>query len=235
MAFGESNRCRGEGMAGMKDNGMKRACRYAGTAAVALVLAIFGSDVAAAGGSPLSFGKPDFELTGRVYDNATKEPIEGAYVVALYYEGIVGPAAMTKRCKRAKGMYTGKDGTFHFSVEKLDGLNPGMVMAIKPSYFSLWPVMPPTDVWRKQDKEAYTGHDLPLQKQNPQQPSWQMGHGDVYCTGADWREDVEAAIEFLKIRLAEVRRLGLTGNQGLKAIEAKIEDLQSLPTKTRNK
>jgi len=209
--------------------------RVAAALAVGVGLAAFGSTVNAAGGNPLSFGKPDFELTGRAYDDATKEPIEGAYVVALYYEGVVGPAAMTKRCKRAKGMYTGKDGTFHFPVEKLDGLSPGMVMAIKPGYFSLWVTLPPDDVWKKQSKEAYSGRDTPLQKQDPQKPSWQLGHGDVYCTGADWREDVEAAIEFLKIRLAEVKRLGLTGSQGLKAIEAKIEDLQSLPTKTRNK
>lgn len=216
-------------------SGLVFATRGALAIAAALGLAMFGSSAGASGGSPLSFGKPDFELTGRVYDDATKEAIEGAYVVALYYEGVVGPAAMTKRCKRAKGMYTGKDGTFHFPVEKLDGLNPGMVMAIKPGYFSLWVTLPPDDVWKKQGKEAYSGRDTPLQKQDPQKPSWQLGHGDVYCTGAEWREDVEAAIEFLKIRLAEVRRLGLTGNQGLKAIEAKIEDLQSLPTKTRNK
>ena len=209
--------------------------RAAAALAVGVSLAIFGSNVDAAGGSPKSFGKPDFELTGRVYDEATKELIEGAYVVALYYEGYSSLAAVGKRCKRAKGKYTGKDGRFHFPVEKLDGLSPGMVMAIKPGYFSLWPVIPPTDVWKKQGKEAYSGRDLPLQKQDPQKPSWQMGHGDVYCTGADSREDVEAAIEFLKIRLAEVKRLGLTGSQGLKAIEAKIEDLQSLSTKTRNK
>jgi hypothetical protein len=203
--------------------------------AVGIGLTTLGSDVHAAGGNPLSFGKPDFELTGRVYDEATKGPIEGAYVVALYYEGVVGPAAMTKRCKRAKGMYTGKDGTFHFPVEKLDGLSPGMVMAIKPGYFSLWVTLPPDDAWKKQGKEAYSGRDTPLQKQDPQKPSWQLGHGDVYCTGAEWREDVEAAIDFLKIRLAEVKRLGLTGSQGLKAIESKIEDLMSLPKKTRNK
>ncbi|MDH5263207.1 MAG: hypothetical protein OEX21_00515 [Betaproteobacteria bacterium] len=209
--------------------------RVAAALAVVVGLATFGSGVHASGGNPLSFGKPDFELTGRVYDEATKEPIEGAYVVALYYVDVIGPAALTTKCVRAKGMYTGNDGTFHFPVEKRDGNSPGKVMAIKSGYFSLWPVIPPTDVWKKQGKEAYSGRDLPLQKQDLQKPSWQMGHGDVYCTGAEWREDVEAAIEFLKLRLAEVRRLGLTGDKGLKAIEAKIDDLQSLPTKSRNK
>ncbi|MBL0142907.1 MAG: hypothetical protein IPP91_12600 [Betaproteobacteria bacterium] len=202
-------------------------------AAAMIVCGMSGSTLAA-GGNPLSFGKSDFEMTGRVYDDATKEPIEGAYVVALYYEGIVGPAALTKRCKRAKGMYTGKDGTFHFPVEKLDGLNPGMAMAIKPGYFSLWAVLAEPEAWRKQTKEAYTGRDLPLKKQDPQKPSWQHGHGDVYCTGADWREDVEAAIEFITIRLAEAKRLG-AGIQGTRAIESMIEDLQSLPSRKRGK
>jgi hypothetical protein len=203
--------------------------RGAAALAIGVGLAVFGPAGHAAGGSLLSFGKPDFELTGRVYDEATKEPIEGAYVVALYYEGVVGPAAMTKRCKRAKGMYTGKDGMFHFPVEKLDGLSPGMVMAIKPSYFSLWPVIPRDDVWKKQGKEAYSGRDLPLQKQDPQKPSWQMGHGDVYCTGAEWREDVEAAIEFLRLRLDEERRLGLATQriEGTTGMMKRLESMRS--------
>lgn len=188
----------------------------------------------AAGGNPLSFGKPDFELTGRVYDEATKEPIEGAYVVAIYYERIASPAALTQRCKRTKGMYTGKEGKFHFPVEKLDGLNPGVVTAIKPGYFSLWEILPPDDVWRKQGKEAYTGRDLPQQKQDPKKPSWQLGAGDVYCTGADSREHVEAAIEFLKIELSEEQRLGAR-KQGLDALRQMIEDLQSRPARKGGK
>ena len=207
MAFGESNRCESEGPMSAT-GGIGFVTRAAAALAVGVSLAIFGSNVDAAGGSPKSFGKPDFELTGRVYDEATKEPIEEAYVVALYYERISSPAALTQRCKRAKGMYTGKDGTFHFPVEKLDGLNPAMVTAIKPGYFSLWEILPPDDVWKKQGKAAYTGRDLPLQKQDLQKPSWQMGAGDVYCTGAEWREDVEAAVEFLRIRLSEEKRLG---------------------------
>jgi len=234
MAFGESNRCKG-GEKMTTFGGAGFVIRVAAALAIGGGLATFGSAVHAAGGNPLSFGKPDFELTGRVYDEATKESLEGAYVVALYYEDVIGPAALTTRCKRAKGMYTGKDGTFHFPVEKRDGNSPGMVMAIKPGYFSLWPVIPRDDVWKKQGKEAYSGRDLPLQRQDTQKPSWQMGHGDVYCTGADSREDVEPAIEFLKIRLAEVKRLGLTGSQGLKAIESKIEDLQSLSKKAGTK
>ena len=184
----------------------------------------------AAGGNPLSFGKPDFELTGRVYDDETKEPIEGAYVVALYYEGYSSLAAVGKRCKRAKGMYTSKDGKFHFPVEKLDGLSPGQVMAIKTGYFSLWPIMPPTDVWKKQGKEAYTGHDLPLKRQDPTNPSWQLGHSDIYCLTADAREDVEAAVEFLEISLGEERRMGFT-QQRISGTAKMIRSLQELPAR----
>jgi hypothetical protein len=131
-------------------------------------------------------------------------------------------------------MYTGEDGTFHFPVEKRDGNSPGKVTTIKSGYFSLWGVIPPTDVWRKQGKEAYSGRDTPLQKQDPQKPSWQLGHGDVYCTGAEWREDVEAAIEFLKLKLAEEQRLGAR-KQGLDALRRMIEELDSRPAQKGRK
>jgi hypothetical protein len=131
-------------------------------------------------------------------------------------------------------MYTGKDGMFHFPVEKLDGLSPGMVMAIKPGYFSLWVKLPPDDVWKKQGKEAYSGRDTPLQKQDPQMPSWQLGHGDVYCSHAESREDVEAAIEFLKLEFSEEQRLGAR-KQGLDALGRMIEELQSRPVRKGGK
>lgn len=208
--------------------------RSTSVAGCILAAAMTAGAALAAGGNPLSFGKPDFELTGRVYDDDTKEPIEGAYVVALYYEGYSSFAAVGRRCKRAKGMYTDKDGTFHFPVQKLDGDNPGMVMAIKPGYFSLWAVIPEAEAWRKQTKAAYTGRDLPLKKQDPANPSWQLGHGNVYCLTADAREDVEAAVEFLKIRLAEERRLAFT-RQRIEATTGMIQDLEALPARRGNK
>jgi hypothetical protein len=232
MEYGESNRCESQAqMSAIGRTGFMT--RVAAVLAVVVGLAVFGP-VGPATGGLLSLGKPDFELTGRVYDEATKEPIEGAYVVALYYERISGPAALTQRCKRTKGMYTSKDGTFHFAVEKLDGLNPAVVTAIKPGYFSLWEILPPDDVWKKQGKEAYSGRDLPLQKQDPQKPSWQLGAVDVYCTGAEWREDVEAAIEFLKLELSEEQRLGAR-KQGLDALRRMIEELQSRPVRKGGK
>lgn len=184
----------------------------------------------AAGGNPLSFGKPDFDLTGRVYDDETKEPIEGAYVVAIYYERLESLAVLTHRCRRTRGMYTGKDGTFRFPIEKLDNLSPGEVMAIKPGYFSRPGFTPTPAVQRKQGKEAYTGRDLPLKKQDPANPSWQLGHPDVFFNSARSPNDVEAAIEFLSISLNEEKRLKFT-TQRIESTTSMIEILQAIKAK----
>ncbi|MBL0142895.1 MAG: hypothetical protein IPP91_12525 [Betaproteobacteria bacterium] len=185
-------------------------------------------DARASGGSPLSFGKPDFELTGTVYDTTTKQPIEGAYVVALYYKSIVGPAAMDIWCVKTRGMYTGKDGTFHFPVEKLDGDSPLSVNAIKPGYYSDRPVVPSPEVRKKQGREAYTGRDLPLIPQNPAKPEYRFGSGDVYCNHAETKQDAAAGVEFLKIELSECVRLN-ADKQSIRAVEGMIRDLESRP------
>ena len=88
---------------------------------LAIVASVLPVNADASGGNPLSFGKPDFDLTGTVYDATTKQPIDGAYVVALYYKSIVGMAAMDLWCIKTKGMYTGKDGKFRFSIYDADG------------------------------------------------------------------------------------------------------------------
>ncbi|MBL0142911.1 MAG: hypothetical protein IPP91_12620 [Betaproteobacteria bacterium] len=185
-------------------------------------------DARASGGSPLSFGKPDFELTGTVYDTTTKQPIEGAYVVALYYKSIVGPAAMAIWCVKTRGMYTGKDGTFHFPVEKLDGDSPLSVNAIKPGYYSDRPVVPSPEVRKKQGREAYTGRDLPLILQNPAKPEFRFGSGDVFCNHAETKQDAAAGVEFLKIELAEFIQLG-ADEKTIQVTRRMIQRLESRP------
>lgn len=184
---------------------------------------------AAAGGNPLSFGKPDFDLTGTVYDETTKQPIEGAYVVAIFYKAVVGLGGSDTWCVKTKGMYTGKDGKFRFAIEKLDGRSPGEVTAIKPGYYSGREVFPRPEVWEKQGREAYTGRDTPLIPQDPAKPEWQYGTMDVFCSRAESREDAAAGIEFLRILLGEKKRL----NFRLDAIESTsdmIKQLQNLPS-----
>ena len=43
-------------------------------------------------GLPTLASAANVELTGKVLDYATKQPIEGAYVIAGYHEKIVDPA-----------------------------------------------------------------------------------------------------------------------------------------------
>ena len=66
----------------------------------------------------------------------TKQPIEGAYVVAIYREQVVSMAAMNSWCVKTRGMYTGKDGKFRFPVENLKGNSPLYAGAIKPGYYN---------------------------------------------------------------------------------------------------
>lgn len=195
--------------------------------AATVVLFLTGS-VTAAGGNPLSFGKPDFELTGRVYDDATKEPIEGAYVVAIYYKSVLGLAGSDTWCIKTKGMYTGKEGRFQFPVERLDGDSPAVVSAIKPGYYSGRAVFPKLEVWKKQGKEAYSGRDTPLIPQDPAKPEYQYGTMDVFCARAPTREDAAAGIEFLRILLEEKKRLRFKP-EAIESTADMIRTLENIP------
>ena len=182
----------------------------------------------AAGGSPLSFGKPDFELTGTAYDANTKQPIEGAYVVAIYYKSAIGLAGSDTWCVKTKGMYTSKDGRFSFPIETLDSRSPRVVAAIRPGYYSGREVFPKPEVWKKQGREAYTGRDTPLIPQDATKPIDQFGTGDVYCTRAESIEDAAAGIEFLRLRLQEEQRLNFNP-QAIDTTKNMIRRLESLP------
>ncbi len=195
-----------------------------------LSAAISASTSYGAGGNPLTFGKPDFDFTGTVYDSTTKQPIEGAYVVALYYKSIVGMAALDLWCIKTKGMYTGKDGKFRFAVEKLDGNSPREVTAIKSGYYSGREAFPLPDVWKKQGKEAYTDRDTPLIPQHPENAQRFFGQKDVFCHHAKFREDAAAGIEFLRLRLAEEQRLGFPA-QVIESTRDLVSALEKLPAR----
>jgi hypothetical protein len=84
---------------------------------------------------PPSDGGIGFEYTGRVLYEDTKEPIEGAYVLAVYEKVDLGWAGASRNCIKTKGMTTGKDGKFNFPIDKLDGNSPSQAFAIKPDHF----------------------------------------------------------------------------------------------------
>ena len=157
---------------------------------------------------PGTFRRIDFELTGTVRDKETKEPLEGAYVVAVYLIHESGLAASALNCKKTKGAYTDKDGKYRLPVEKLDGLSPNDVTAIKPGYYGTDREIPNFEQRRAQNADTYSNRDHYLIKQSPDKPEFRFGFSELGCTFAESREDVAASIQFKKIELAELERLG---------------------------
>lgn len=204
---------------------LKRAIGIAALLAASISI----SSAFGAGGNPLSFGKPDFEFTGTVYDNVTKQPIEGAYVVAIYREQVVSMAAMNSWCVKTRGMYTAKDGKFRFPVENRKGNSPLHAGAIKPGYFNGPWEFPSEEVWKKQEKDAYSNRDIYLIPQDPKHPKFSYGTGEEYCHHARTREDAAAGAEFLKIQLLETEQFRAS-EQGKAAVRSMIDHLGRLPS-----
>jgi hypothetical protein len=183
----------------------------------------------AAGGAPWdALRKIDFELTGTVLDADTKQPIEGAFVVASYKIQRSSLAATASFCVKTKGMYTGKDGKYHFPVEKLDGRNPFATNAIKPDYFWKDSELPESELWKKQNAAAYAGRDIYLKMQDPENPNWHFSDGEEVCNEAPTREAAAAGVEFLRFSLAEDIKYSAR-EQGRRSVERTIQRLESLP------
>lgn len=167
------------------------------------------------------------ELTGTVFDYETKQPLEGAYVVASYKIRRANVAGQTIWCVKTRGMYTGEDGKYWFPVEERNGLSPLNADAIKPGYAWKTSTQIESDVWYRQDQQAYTGHDIFLIRQDEKKPSFQFG-GENGCWHAETAEDAAAGVEFLKIELEETKRYD-GGRQGIKALSETIAFFERLP------
>ena len=178
---------------------------------------------------PGTFRRIDFELTGTVRDKETKQPIEGAYVVAIYLIRESGFVASALNCKKTKGAYTDKDGKYRLPVEKLDGLSPQDVTAIKPGYYGTDREIPNIEQRRAQNADTYSNRDHYLIKQNPDKPEFRFGFSLLGCTFAESREDVAASIQFKKIELAEVKRLA-GENWLIENVSRGIARLEALPS-----
>ena len=149
--------------------------------------------------------KIDFELTGQALDFDTKEPLEGVYVLAVYEKVDLGMAASARFCIKTKGMMTGKDGKFHFPVDKLDGNSPSKLAAIKPDYYFRNEKDIPTAIWRKQNKETYANRDVYLKKQDPAKLELKYGYDS--CERPESKEAALANIQFLRLQKIEAARL----------------------------
>ena len=197
---------------------------------IIIVTAITAMSITLAYCSPLDwFRKIDFELTGTVIDVDTKLPIEGAYAMAIYKVIDSDFFVSAIYCIKTNGMYTGKDGKFHFPIDKLDGWSPVEVTAIKPGYF-----LEDQVTWQKvnSERERYTGRDVHLQKQNPEKPDFHLG--GVFCARPKFREDIEANIEYSKIEINEYTRLS-ANEIGIDSAKHFLQRLESTPTKTESK
>jgi hypothetical protein len=173
---------------------------------------------------------PSLEMTGTVLDSATKAPLEGAYVVAIYQEPIRSIAVSTHRCRKVKGMTTGPDGSFHFPVEKLDGESPSAAVAIKLGYYlDHLGGIPSAVEQRRQNKEAYSNRVVYLSKQDEKAPVFiSYSLDDVFCTYAKSRVDAAGGAEYIRIALGELRRYG-AGQQAISDLEYMIRRLERLP------
>lgn len=166
-------------------------------------------------------------VTGKVLDRATRTPIDGAYVIAGYHEKIVDPAVVKQWCVRTKGMRTGPDGEFRFPVEKLDGMSPADISAIKPGYYLEFAESPESKRRSKNDDRAGEGWTIYLSRQDDKNPRYRYGSEDKFCYHAKTSADAAASVEFLKVQLAEYVRLGADQRQ-VSAVRDMIERLQGI-------
>jgi hypothetical protein len=177
---------------------------------------------------PGKFGKPALDITGIVFDQDTKQPIEGAYVLAIYEENGISPAGSGHWCVKTKGMTTGKDGRYQFPVEKLDNTSPARIAAIKPDYYLYSSLAPSTALQLAQTKETYSNRHVYLKKQDSAKPEFRYGPPERYCTRAKFREDAHASITFFRFELDEYQRYKLPEWQ-VQNLRDVIEGLNKLP------
>ena len=196
------------------------------TGSIIILVLLAGCAIAGGGASPAN-GKVDFEFTGTVYDAVTKQPIEGAYVFASYREDVGPPPAYKSWCVKTKGMYTGKDGKYHFPIEKLDAQSPFLTSAIKPGYYLGARSTPTPEVWKRQDASSYSDRNIQLIPQDPAKPSYLIGLDEEFCNHAKSKEDAAAGAQFLRIELEELVKYG-AGQQAIEATRRMIKRLESI-------
>jgi hypothetical protein len=168
----------------------------------------------------------NFDFTGQVLDFDTREPIEGAYALAVYDKVDLGFAASASYCVKTKGMVTGKDGRFNFPIDRLDGISPAKVVAIKADYYYRTFESVPTDVWRKNNKETYSNRNVYLKKQDAAKPEFLTAFRR--CERPESREAVDAGIRYLELELVELKKYSKYPTD---SYEDTIKQMQLTPNK----
>lgn len=167
-------------------------------------------------------------MTGRVLDKETMQPVEGAYVVAIYRTQRAGVAAVTSHCTKSRGMITGKDGKYSFPVEKRDGYSPFAAHAIHVDYQSGIEMNKPEHIRIKQNAEAYSDRDILVARQQLGEKFSAGGTGEVSdCIYATNPQDAAAATEFLRIERAQYIKYA-PSHGVIKILDRQIKRLETL-------
>ncbi len=151
--------------------------------------------------APPGVFKPSMDVTGIVYDIDTKQPLEGAYVLAVYEKSAVSGAGSSNWCVKTKGMYTGKDGSYHFPIEQFDNGSPADVHAIKPDYYFIERDRPPNVRYGWHLKSTFANRHIYLKKQDVAKPEFRYGFR--HCERPTSPDDLVDALQFIKITYSE--------------------------------
>jgi hypothetical protein len=155
---------------------------------------------------PGQYGKPALDITGTVFDQDTKQPIAGAYVLAIYEESGGSFAGTSNWCVKTKGMTTGDDGRYHFPVERLDNKSPARIAAIKADYYLYSSLAPSDALQRAQSKATYTNRDVYLKKQDVVKP--EFINEFTGCERPQSTNAIEAALTYMDMKIKEETKLG---------------------------
>ena len=146
------------------------------------------------------------ELAATVYNAVSKEPFEGAMVVAIYKQCGSSFAATACWCVRTAAVRTGKDGVFKFPVTATEGLPELAIFA--PGHYLKDFQLPTPEAYKKRDKSYYTSWDLWLAPQDPENPAFRYESArELPCQRAVSEEDARAGEEFEAATNAERARL----------------------------
>jgi hypothetical protein len=164
------------------------------------------------------------EVTGTVLDAATRVPIAGAYVVAVYDEWLASEAVSTFRCAKTKGMTTGTDGRFAFPVDPKLGV-PNFV-AIKSEYLFDGQDEPDPRGRKQRGMDPLKNRELYLKKQDEQNPDlFAYAVSSAICHNARTREDALAGAKYVRMVASEHRRYG-GDPQRILSLERVARDLE---------
>ena len=174
---------------------------------------------------------------GRVIDFETKEPIEGAVVVAYWYERMAAPAGGDTRLNEVKETLTDMDGAWSITGPEEESGDPYYSYAtgtyyiqhprfivFKPGYCP-WPKGFSIDTCRGKIKpggagKVAEGENVELSKLSEEAVRFFAIPAPDYSTDPNKRIPfLKKQLQFLKLINEERRNLGLSENQMYKEIE----------------